>query len=97
MLENFDVQNLCPVSVKSQIFEDNNGAICTATLPKMTPRTKHIGIKYHFVKDYFAQQKHSDRPFVLAKIDTREQKAGILTKGLNEETFLRLQKLLCNY
>ena len=79
MLESFDLQELCPVSVKPHIFEDNNGSIVTATLQKMTPRTKHIGLKYHFVKDYFARRKHVDHSFVLTKINTTEQKAEIFT------------------
>jgi hypothetical protein len=40
-------------TVKSTIFEDNKGAISTATTPKMTPCTKHITVKYHFVKQLF--------------------------------------------
>ena len=88
MLENFGLKELCPVTVKSQIFEDNNGAISTATTPKMTPRTKHIGVKCHFVKDYFARRKHADHPFAIKKIDTIDQKADIFTKGLGEIAFL---------
>ena len=49
----FNLEETYPPTVKSKIFEDNNGAIATATTPKMTPRTKHIGVKYHFVKSYF--------------------------------------------
>ena len=30
--------------VHSTIFEDNNGALGLATAPKLTPRTKHIGV-----------------------------------------------------
>jgi len=36
---------------KSTLFEDNEGALHLATTPKMTPRTKHIGIKYHFFRN----------------------------------------------
>ena len=32
----------------STIYEDNNGAIVVATIPKMTPTPKHISIKYHW-------------------------------------------------
>ena len=86
-----------PAIVKSRIFEDNNGAISTATTPKMTPRTKHIAVKYHFVKNYFGRTRNPDHPFQLLKIDTKDQKADIFTKGLTEEGFLRIRKLLCNY
>ena len=80
MLDNFGLQELCPVTVKSQIFEDNNGAISTATTPKMTPRMKPIGVKFHFVKDYFSRIMRCDHPFAIKKIDTLEQKDDISQK-----------------
>ena len=83
--------------VKSTIFEDNNGAISTATSPKMSPRTKHIAVKYHFVKLLFNPLHNDTNVFAIEKIDTTIQKADIFTKGLPAETFLKLQKLLCNY
>ena len=81
----------------SQIFEDNNGAIATATAPKMSPRTKHIAVKYHFVKQYFNKACDFLHPFLLKKINTEDQKADIFTKGLKAETFLTIRKLLCHY
>ena len=86
-----------PVTIKSTIFEDNNGAISTATMPKMTPRTKHIATKYHFVKQYFGKNKLEDHPFELKKIDTKIQKADIFTKGLVADIFLHLRKILCGH
>ena len=83
--------------LKSHIFEDNNGAISVATTKKMSSRTKHIGVKYLFVKQYFGDKKFQNHPFVLKKIDTNEQKADIFTKGLVAEKFLIMRKLLCNY
>ena len=85
------------VIVKSKIFEDNNGAISMASTPQMTPCTKHIAVKYHFVKRYFGDNKFPDHPFFLEKIDTKEQKADIFTKGLPADTFQYLCSLLCNY
>jgi hypothetical protein len=96
LMTNFGIQG-AGVTVKSTIFEDNNGAIATATSQKLTPRTKHIAIKYHFVKQYFGHKNSSVHPFQLKKIDTSEQKADIFTKGLNAETFLQLRNLLCHY
>ena len=85
------------VNVRSKIFEDNNGAISMASTPKMSPRTKHIGIKYHFVKQYFGNDNLRDSLFQLEKIDTHEQKADIFTKGLDVETFKKLHFLLCGW
>ena len=38
----FELKQSEPVTIKFKIFEHNNGAISTATTPKMAPRTKHI-------------------------------------------------------
>ena len=40
-----------PAIMHSTVFEDNNGALQLATSPRITPRTKHIAVKYHFFKD----------------------------------------------
>ena len=44
-------------SVKSVVWEDNNGCIATVKAPKLTPRTKHIAIKYHYNKSQFGEDK----------------------------------------
>ncbi len=41
-----------PARMYSSIFEDNNGALQLARAPRMTPRTKHYGIRYHFFREY---------------------------------------------
>ena len=71
-------------NLKSVIWEDNNGCISTVNAPKLTPRTKHISIKYHYSKSHIGNQ---DSEFKLIKVDTKAQKADIFTKGLNEENF----------
>ena len=35
----------------TEIFEDNQSAICLAKNPQFHSRTKHIEIKYHFIRD----------------------------------------------
>jgi hypothetical protein len=96
LLTAFDLTKTCSITVKSTIFEDNNGAISTAGTQKMTSHTKHIAVKYHFVKSLFGASS-SNTTFDLQKIDTQEQKADVFTKGLGAEAFLRIRKLLCNY
>ena len=86
-----------PLEIKSTIFEDNNGALAVTTSPKMSPRTKHIAVKYLFVKDYFSHDSIESHPFVLQNIDTHEQKADIFTKGLPVHTFKVIRHLLCGY
>jgi hypothetical protein len=49
-------------------------------------RTKHIAIRYHFLRDH--QQK---RDIEIAYVSTKEQLANIFTKTLDEQTFTRLR------
>ena len=78
--------------LQSTVFEDNNGCIAIAKAPKMSPRTKHIALKYHFFKSHL-----NDTNFVLQKIDTDVQTADIFTKGLVGEKFQILCKLLAGW
>ena len=40
------------IAINSTLFEDNNGEIVTANAVKMTPRTKHIAVKYYLFKSH---------------------------------------------
>ena len=42
----FPIETELP-KVHCTIFEDNNSCIELAKCPKMRPRTKHIGLKFH--------------------------------------------------
>jgi hypothetical protein len=79
--------------IQSTVFEDNNGAISTATAVKLSPRTKHIAVKYHFFKSHI----NGDSGISLSKIDTNLQKADIFTKGLAPQKFADIRKLLCGW
>ena len=87
--------------VKSKVFEDNNGCVATCKAPKMSPQTKHIAVKYHFVRNYFnldpTQSQAHNHPFELEKIESEKQKADLFTKGFNEAKFLPLRKLVCGW
>ena len=78
MLVAFDLTSEHPPTVKSTIFEDNNGALATACTPKMSRHTKYIAVKYHFVKSLFGKTSSVESVSALAKIDTLFQKADIL-------------------
>ena len=58
-----------------QIFVDNQGAIQLAKNPKFHERTKHIEVRYHFVRD--ACERNIIRTTYLP---TSEMTADILTK-----------------
>ena len=77
---------------KSTVFEDNNACISMASTPKMSPRTKHVAIKYHFFKLHIDGDEIS-----IKKIDTTVQKADMFTKGLSAETLRNLRRLLMGW
>jgi hypothetical protein len=72
------------VTKVSAVWEDNNAALKLATsqFPNMTPRTKHIAIKYHWFKSHIQPGEIEVR-----RIDTKIQKADIFTKGLTKTEF----------
>jgi hypothetical protein len=79
---------------RTTVWEDNNGALTLANMEqgRMTPRSKHYAIKYHWFRSHLKPEKVE-----VKKIDTKEQKADILTKGLKTDTFREIRKLLCGW
>jgi hypothetical protein len=77
------------------VWEDNDAALKLATSqfpPNMTPRTKHIGIKYHWFKEHIVEGEIEVR-----SIDTKVQKADIFTKGLDRREFENKRKMLMGW
>jgi hypothetical protein len=66
------------------VWEDNNAALklANAQFPNMTPRTKHIAIKYHWFKEHIKEGEIEVR-----EIGTKVQKADIFTKGIAKKEF----------
>lgn len=75
--------------VHCKIFEDNDGAIEMARLPKMRPRSKHMNIKYH----HFREAVH-DGLITIHHVASQYQLADIFTKSLLINTFLKLRMML---
>ncbi len=82
-----------PIKIWSTVFEDNNGALSLAESPKITPRTKHTGVKCHF----FGTHVGEEHGILTEKTDTPEQIADVFTKGLPLAQFQALRKLLCEW
>ena len=74
-------------TLKSTVFEDNNGALGLATSPKLTPRTKHIAVKYHFFRSHISEKEGDNKHVTIKRVDTKEQITDIFTKGLNADSF----------
>jgi len=80
-------------SEKGILLEDNKSAIHMAHNGKsISHRTKHIKVKYFFVKQYL-----DNGEFQLKHCPTQEMVADILTKPLQGATFLELRDLLLGY
>jgi hypothetical protein len=68
---------------------DNESAIRMVDNPVEHNRTKHIDIRYHFLRDH--QQKGD---IEIAYVNTQNQLADIFTKPLDEKTFSKLRNEL---
>ena len=77
--------------IHCDVYEDNLSCISMTKRRKFSPRTKHIAIKYHHFR------KHVGKTIAIHSIDTREQTADILTKPLDESSFIHLRKKLCGW
>ncbi len=78
ILSSFFQQESQNVSLVSSVWEDNQGALILANAsspPRLTPRSKHIAIKYHWFREYL-----SPTSIQVKAIATSDQKANILTK-----------------
>jgi hypothetical protein len=71
---------------KVPLLCDNESAIRMADNLVEHSRTKHIAIRYHFLRDH--QQKGD---IEISYISTKEQLADIFTKPLDEQTFTKLR------
>jgi hypothetical protein len=74
---------------KAPLLFDNESAIRLADNPVEHSRTKHKGIRHHFLRDH--QQKGD---IDIYHISTENQLADIFTKLLDEKTFCRLRSEL---
>ena len=63
---------------QSKVYEDNEACLKFAALPKMSPRTKHITIPYHFFRS-----KVKSLEIKVKAVSTMEQLADQFTKGLS--------------
>jgi hypothetical protein len=69
-------------TIKCTAFEDNNGSLILANQQKITARTKHFLVEWHFFWD---NVKNGEIEVI--KVVTTEQQADYLTKGLSREAF----------
>lgn len=68
---------------KSVVHEDNEACLKFANMPRMSPRTKHIAIPYHFFRS-----KVEELEIKILGINTDFQLADQFTKGLPYPKFI---------
>ena len=61
---------------------DNQSAIFLAKNPAYHSKTKHIDVRYHFVRDMI-----EDKKVLLVKVDNLKYIANALTKSLSSKKF----------
>ncbi|CAL3971709.1 unnamed protein product [Diplocarpon coronariae] len=79
----FYIQNKLP------LYTDNNGALLLAKNPQFHERTKHIAVKYHYIRDLISKGEID-----LIYINTLSQKADGFTKPLAKPQFVEFLKQL---
>lgn len=75
-----------------KLLGDNKGSIHLSKNPEYHRRTKHIDIKYHYIR-----QLVEDKDLTIDYIPTAQMAADILTKPLNMKLFSECRRLLGMY
>ena len=68
---------------------DNQPAIALAKNPVLHDRSKHIDIKFHFLRNCV-----DGGQIVIEFVETGRQLADILTKSLERQRFMELKKMI---
>ncbi|KAM1612371.1 hypothetical protein ACFX13_001090 [Malus domestica] len=71
------------------VYCDNVSAIKLSKNPVLHGRSKHIDIRFHFLRDLV-----KDGVLELAQCSSQEQVADVLTKPLKVDTFLKMRELM---
>ena len=79
----------CPCEKETTLFVDNQSAIQLVKNPVYHKRTKHIDIRYHFIRE-----KIENGDIAVEYVPSKEQKTDIFTKALPRERFRKLCEML---
>lgn len=73
------------------IYSDNAAAISIAKEDRFHEKTKHIDIKFNFIRDHVEK-----KDFIIEWITTSRQLGDIFTKALHREQFIILRDMIMN-
>ena len=84
----------CKSEEPTTMYEDNQGAIEISKNARFHNRTKHIDVRFHFVRE-----KVLSNEVKVIYCPTEHMLADIMTKGLTKKIFQRLRSMLnvCSY
>jgi hypothetical protein len=71
------------------VYGDNQSSIAMAKNPVHHQRTKHIDVRYHFVRERVGR-----KDIAIEYVDTKSNMADLLTKNVSREILLRLRSSL---
>ena len=74
-----------------KVLEDNQGTKALIDNPLSSARSKHIDVRYHFIRDLFRTRKK-----YVEYVASAEEHADILTKALSRANLMYLRKHLVN-
>jgi hypothetical protein len=77
---------LQPISIPLPLYADNQSAIALARNGLFSPRTKHIALNYHFVRDALIK-----RILSLRWVETKSNTADLFTKPLDSTKLISLR------
>ena len=76
---------------KIRVLEDNEGALALVQNPFSSARSKHIDVRYHFIRELFKSGK-----ITAVYVPTKEQHADMLTKAFGQSQLEYHRKALMN-
>jgi hypothetical protein len=79
------------VITQMDIFNDNNGAVFLSQESAINQRSKHIDIRYHFIRELVKNKKIQTK-----QIDTKSMPADMLTKNAGKIVIDRCRKIFNN-
>ena len=76
-------------SKPTTVYEDNQGAMALSMNPKDHPRTKHIDVRFHYIRDCIDRKRVN-----LEYVRTTDMVADTLTKALPKPAFEKFRMLM---
>ena len=79
--------NVSSPEISCKVFEDNQSAYLLATNQKLSPRSKHLNVKYHYFWQFVKNQNNPEGWITIVKCPTDLMNADYLTKGLGRNLY----------